>query len=89
MRVCLCCYLSYPTCKLHFMRRSLARLDLPYFPHYPIKCMILGENIIEHKLCAFIFSATFFFCTISHSKKNSAKYHKCNVLLAVHHSISV
>ena len=31
------------------------------FPHYPIKGTILGEKIIDHKQCVFIFSATLYF----------------------------
>jgi hypothetical protein len=35
------------------------------------------RNVTEHKMCAFIFFASFVY-NISHSKKNSVKYyHKC------------
>jgi len=45
------------------------------FPHYLIKDTILGKKITEYKMCVLIFSKTFLFLNISHSKKNRARYY--------------
>ena len=71
---CVCvCVLSYPACKAHA-------------PYYIFICSLSGfkyistlshkshdlrkEKVIEHRACALIFSTTFSFRNISHSKKN-------------------
>jgi hypothetical protein len=47
---------------------------VPYFPHYLINGKIFGKKVIEHKMCAVIFSTDFVW-NISHSKKNSARHY--------------
>jgi len=53
---------------------SVSCLALPYFfPHYLASGKIFGEKVSK---CIVIFSATSVW-NISHSKENSARYHKC------------
>jgi hypothetical protein len=51
----------------------------PYiFPRHPINGMIFGKVVTGSKTSVLNFSKTFFFCIISRSKKNPARYyHKC------------
>jgi hypothetical protein len=46
------------------------------FPHHLTNGTILGKTTIEHKMCVLIFPKNLVRNT-SHSKKNSARYHKC------------
>jgi len=55
---------------------SLASLALPYFPHYPIHGTNFGKKLIGNRMWATILSTTFA-QSISHYKKNSARYHIC------------
>ena len=51
------------------------------FPHYLINGTVFKKTAIEHKKCVLIFS-TRFVCSISHCKKNSARYyHKSTLVL--------
>ena len=51
------------------------------FPHYQINGMILSK-VIEHKMCVLIFSKTFVW-SVSHSKKNWAKYDEKCILVVL------
>jgi hypothetical protein len=54
------------------MLSSVACLALPYFPTLFHKQHNFQKNVIQHKTCVLIFSATFV-SNISHFKKNSAR----------------
>jgi len=60
----------------HILLSTVACLVLPYFLYYLVSGTIFGKKVIEHEMCVLIFSKNFV-CNISHSKKNSARYHKC------------
>ena len=53
---------------------------LPYILYYIRRVTISEKKIIEHKMCALIFS-TDSFCNISHSKNNAERYDQKYVLV--------
>jgi hypothetical protein len=53
----------------------VACLALPYFTTLSHKQHDIQKRVTEHKMCVLNFSTTVV-CNISHSKNNSAKYHK-------------
>ena len=61
------CSLTYPACATsHFSTLSHKRRDF-------------REEVTDHKMCVLVFSTTFGEKTLSHSKKNLARYcHKCD-----------
>jgi len=62
---------------LRIILSSAACLTVRYFSTLTRKWQDFGENIIEHKMCVFIFSTTFVWNTFN-SKRNSERYyHKC------------
>jgi hypothetical protein len=75
--VCVCVGLSYPACKAH-APNYIVICDLSgstIFLH-PHKRCDFREKVVEHNMCALMFSATFI-SNISHSKENLARCHKC------------
>ena len=67
--------LSYAACKAHGPCHLRPIWLCHSFLHYLINGMIFGTKLLNIK-CVLIFSTTFVW-KISHSKKNSARYHKC------------
>jgi len=70
---------TYPPCIAHAPCCHLlsARLYNIFFSHHRINGTIFGKKkLIEHKMCVLIFSKTFFFWNIFHSKKNWTRYDK-------------
>jgi len=63
------CGLRYPACNVHVPYCNLWSAQLHnIFPHYLINGTVKKKNVIEHKMCLLIFSATSV-CNISHSWK--------------------
>ena len=69
---------SYPACKAyapyyHIILSCMAFLAVPCFVASSHKWNDFQEVCMKHKMCVFIFSATFVWNT-SHSEKNSVRY---------------
>jgi hypothetical protein len=47
-----------------------------FFCHHLRKGIVFGKKNVGHRIRVLTFSAPFL-CKVPHSKKNSAKYHKC------------
>ena len=79
LSVCLYSCLTYSACKKHLLYMSLychvACLAVPHFATLSHKQHDLQKEIIEHKMCVLIPSATSVW-NITHSNKNSATDHK-------------
>ena len=81
--VCLLSRRSYTARKVHLLCDVLYCRLWPVWmyrilPHYLINGNIFGERNLEHKIRVLIFS-TAFVSNISHSEKNSTRYHECRL----------
>jgi len=89
--VCVCS-LSYPACNTHvphFVVISCLSVCLCqfFFSHYLLNAMIFGKKVIEHKMCVLIL-LTAFIWSISHSKKDWARYYYKRTCVHVKYTFS-
>jgi len=77
-RVCVSSLITQDAMRMHrILLLPVACLGVPQLSTSPHKRHDFGKKVIDHKVCALIFS-TSFLRNISHSKKNSVRYyHKC------------
>jgi hypothetical protein len=63
----------------HILLLSVAYSAITYFSTLSRKLHNLWKNVIEHKMHVVIFCITLV-GNISHSKKNSVRFHKCTYI---------
>jgi hypothetical protein len=83
--------IQHALCMSRIMLSSVTFLALPYFSTLSHKRNHFRENVLEHKMCVLNFS-TNFVGNISHTKKNSARYHhKCTYVFtqSTHYSCQI